>query len=101
VRSVANLKPRYRSGIQMDSTNQFQGEATVSMGSSGGRPSTDAVRGVSCWIGMWCAAAAEAIVHASIPVTDSPWPASACTVTLTAVNILDSPRRRGERTNTS
>ena len=40
-------------------------------------------------------------MHASRPVTASPWPASARTVAPIAVNTLDSPLRRGERTNTS
>ncbi|MDQ2792097.1 MAG: hypothetical protein M3Y73_21235, partial [Actinomycetota bacterium] len=58
-------------------------------------------RGVSSWIGMKWAAAADAILQASMPVTESPWPDSTSTVAPMLVSTLVSPLRRGERTNTS
>ena len=50
---------------------------------------------------MECAAAAEAIRHASMPVTERPPPGSAMTVAPMPVSTRASPLPRGERTYTS
>lgn len=61
----------------------------------------EVLRGVNSWIGMHCAAAADAILQASKPVTTSPPPEPARTVASMPVSTLTSPLRRGERTYTS